>query len=348
MAWDLLNGSLLAELWCLPGIRSYRWKAPNGANVKEASSEEAIAFILHPFYNFFGGLTILTKETQNPINDISPDLSQKYEDLLAYLRTFKRLAVAFSGGVDSTFLLKAAMQALGRENVLGIIARSETLTPDEFERAAALAREQDFPVVTVEYSEIGIAGYSQNSVDRCYFCKKELFGRLQEVAREHGIDTLADGSSFEDFSTDYRPGMRAAREIGIVSPLLDKKFAKQEIRDLARGFGLPNWNKPSAACLASRFPYGTPITREGIEQVAGAEALLKAYGFTQVRVRHHDKMARIEVLPDEMHLLMVDDVRTAVVEEFKKIGFRYVTLDLQGYRTGSLNEGLNLPANASE
>jgi pyridinium-3,5-biscarboxylic acid mononucleotide sulfurtransferase len=288
----------------------------------------------------------LHEETMN--NDLSPELRAKYKDLLAYLRTFRRLAVAYSGGVDSTFLLKAAKEALRRENVLGIIARSETLTPDEFEKASTLARELNFPIVAVEYSEIGIAGYSQNPVDRCYFCKKELFGRLKEVAREHGIETLADGSSFEDFSTDYRPGMRAAREIGIVSPLLDKEFAKQEIRDLARSFGLPNWNKPSAACLASRFPYGTPITREGIEQVAGAEALLKVYGFTQVRVRYYDKMARIEILPAEMHMLMVDDVRAAVVEEFKRIGFRYVTLDLQGYRTGSLNEGLNLPGNANK
>jgi uncharacterized protein len=273
------------------------------------------------------------------------DLLEKYDGLLDRLRTYGRLAVAFSGGVDSSLLLHAACEAVGRDNALGIIASSETLTRAEFDAACALARAQGFPLRVVEYSELGIANYSLNPVDRCYFCKKELFGRLREAAREQGIETLADGSSHEDLTDDYRPGMRAARELGVVSPLMDLGFRKDEIRALARAFGLPNWNKPSAACLSSRFPYGTPITHEGLEQVARAEAFLLDRGFSQVRVRRHENIARIELAPAEIPRLADPALRVAIVEAFKEIGFRYVTLDLQGYRTGSLNEGLDLPPN---
>jgi len=237
-------------------------------------------------------------------------------------------------------LLYAAREALGAGNVLGIIASSETLTRNEFDAACALAQQQGFPLRVVEYSELGIEGYSRNPIDRCYFCKRELFGRLQELAREERIATLADGSSHEDLTDDYRPGMRAARELGIVSPLMDLGFRKDEIRALARAFGLPNWNKPSAACLSSRFPYGTAITREGLDQVAQAEALLRERGFGQVRVRWHETIARIELTPDEIPRFADPDLRKAVVDALKALGFRYVTLDLQGYRTGSLNEGL--------
>ena len=273
------------------------------------------------------------------------DLREKYDALLDRLRTYGRLAVAFSGGVDSSLLLRAVCEAVGRDNALGIIASSETLTRAEFDAACALARAQGFPLRVVEYSELGIANYSRNPVDRCYFCKKELFARLREAAREQGIETLADGSSHEDLTDDYRPGMRAARELGVVSPLMDLGFRKDEIRALARAFGLPNWNKPSAACLSSRFPYGTPITREGLEQVARAEAFLLDRGFSQVRVRRHENIARIELAPAEIPRLADPALRAAIVEAFKEIGFRYVALDLQGYRTGSLNEGLDLTPN---
>jgi uncharacterized protein len=214
------------------------------------------------------------------------------------------------------------------------------------EQARALGEEHGFRLQIVEYSELGIGGYSQNPVNRCYFCKKELFGRLGDVAREAGMETLADGSSFEDYTDDYRPGMKAARELGVVRPLMDLQFRKEEIRALAKAFGLPNWNKPSAACLASRFPYGTTITREGLDQVARAEAFLRERGFTQVRVRWHETIARIELTAPEIARMAEPGLRDAVVKAFKEIGFRYVTLDLQGYRTGSLNEGLNLAPNA--
>lgn len=290
-----------------------------------------------------------TLAAQAPENGAAADgqaldgpLKERYEELLERLRRFKRLAVAFSGGIDSTLLLHAATQALGAENTLGIIASSETLTPAEYQNAQDLAERQGYRLRTLEYSELSISGYSENPVDRCYHCKHELFSRLLELARAEGIETLADGSSHEDLTDDYRPGMRAARELGVVSPLMELKMRKDDIRAIANALGLPNWNKPSAACLASRFPYGTPITRDRLDQVAQAEAVLRDRGFSQLRVRWHDSIARIEVAPDEIPKMLDETVRNQIVEKFKEIGFRYIALDLQGYRTGSLNEGLGL------
>lgn len=273
------------------------------------------------------------------------ELGKRYAELLEFLRSYGRLAVAYSGGVDSTLLLYAAREALGDENVLGVIAASETLTPKELDAARSLAGEQKFRLEVVEYSEIGIDGYSENTVDRCYHCKNELFGRLSKLAQSHGIETLADGSSFEDLTDDYRPGMRAARELGVVSPLLEMKMRKDDIRAMARALGLSNWEKPSAACLASRFPYGTSITRERIDQVASAEAVLDECGFGQRRVRFHGDVARIEVAPEDLPRMVDPATRQSVTSAFKEIGFRYVALDLEGYRTGSLNEGLGLSPN---
>ena len=274
--------------------------------------------------------------------ELRGELKACYDGLLERLREHERLAVAYSGGVDSTLLLFAATEALGSENALGIIAASETLTSEEFGAARELADEAGLRLRVVEYSEIGIDGYSENPVDRCYYCKQELFGRLSEIARAEGIETLADGSSYEDLTDDYRPGMRAARELGVVSPLKDLKLRKDQIRALARALGLPNWDKPSAACLASRFPYGTRITRERLDQVADAERQLRERGFSQLRVRWHDGVARIEVPPADIERFADAGLRDEVVATFKAAGFRYVALDLQGYRTGSLNEGLGL------
>ena len=269
-----------------------------------------------------------------------PDAQRKWRELCDRIRGLGRLAVAYSGGVDSTLLFHTAVETLGRENALGLLVSSETLTPSEFEEARTLAVERGWPIEILAYSELDIAGFRENAIDRCYTCKKELFGRLLELARRRGFETLADGSSHEDLTDDYRPGMRASRELGVVSPLLELGLRKDEIRALSHAAGLPNWNKPSAACLASRFPYGTPITREGLDQVARGEALLRAKGFSQVRVRWHESVARIEVLADEIPRLLDPALRNEIVRTFKEIGFRYATLDLQGYRTGSLNEGL--------
>ncbi|MBN1865868.1 ATP-dependent sacrificial sulfur transferase LarE [Candidatus Sumerlaeota bacterium] len=272
------------------------------------------------------------------------EVHAKWDALLDNLRGYGRLAVAYSGGVDSALLLHAATEALGRENAVGVLASSETITPAEFEKARALARERQWPLEILEYSELDISGYSDNPVDRCYHCKKELFGRIRQAVREQGFEVLADGSSHEDLTDDYRPGMKALRELGVVSPLMELGFRKDDIRAISRAQGLPNWNKPSAACLASRFPYGTTITRQGLDQVARAEAFLRERGFTQVRVRWHESVARIELLPAEIPRLLDSAMREEVTRALKEIGFRYATLDLQGYRTGSLNEGLGLRA----
>ncbi len=267
-------------------------------------------------------------------------MESKREKLTALQGTFKQYGtalVAYSGGVDSTFLLKVATDTLGRENVLGVTSKSETLSEEEFRQAMEIAQHQNFNVQVIEYSELGIDGFANNTPQRCYFCKRELFGRLRQMADTQNIAVIMDGCNYDDLD-DFRPGIKAAQEAGVVSPLKACGLTKAEIRELACEMGLPNWDKPSCACLSSRFPYGTAITRERLKMVGEAERFLTRLGLPQLRVRYHDAIARIEVPPDSLAFLLEPDVREAVLYKFRDVGFTYVALDLQGYRTGSMNE----------
>lgn len=246
--------------------------------------------------------------------------------------------VAFSGGVDSTLLLKCAAEALGRENVVAVTASSDTLKPEDLERAKGLAHLIGVRHIVIGTSEMEDPEYVANTPDRCYLCKKLRFSMLAHLKDEMGIAYIADGANADD-EGDYRPGMRALAELGIRSPLREAGLRKAEVREAAKAFGLPNWDLPSQACLASRFPYGTKLTPERLKQVYESEKLVNSLGVRQVRVRYHGDVARIEVPAGDIGLLVKH--REEVVEGLKKIGFIYVTLDLQGFRSGSLNEALN-------
>ena len=268
----------------------------------------------------------------------TPDDLRRYEALLADLRGMRSAIVAFSGGVDSAFLLHAAKEALG-ERVLAVTATSPTYPRSEREEAERLAREWGVPHRLVPSNELEIPGFSDNPPDRCYHCKRELFGILLGIAREEGYAAVCDGSNADDAS-DFRPGRRAARELGVRSPLLSGGLTKDAIRRLSRTFGLPTADRGSFACLSSRFPYGARIDEEKLRRVEACEELLREFGFRQFRVRVHDAVARIEVGSDEIPRLFGPEVADAIHARFRENGFLYVSVDLKGYRTGSMNEGL--------
>jgi uncharacterized protein len=251
-----------------------------------------------------------------------------------------RVAIAYSGGVDSTFLLAEAHHVLGSENVLAVIAVSPVYPQRELASAQEYAATLGVSCILLQTREMSDERFAVNQPDRCFHCKTELFGKLREAATASRFPTIADGTTVSDMD-DYRPGMQALKPHGVRSPLLEAGMTKPEIRDLSRQRGLPTWDKPAMACLASRFPYGTKIAVKALSQIEAAEEYLFSEGFSQVRVRHHGSMARIEVMADEMPQLLQRS--TSVVQRLKDLGYRYVTLDLQGYRTGSMNEDGGVP-----
>ncbi len=262
---------------------------------------------------------------------------EKYQRLLADLSALGSVAVSFSGGVDSTFLLWAAREALG-DRVLAVTAASCSFPRRELDEAKRFCLEKGIEQVIVRSEELEIEGFRNNPPDRCYLCKKELFGKILTIARERGMAAVAEGSNLDD-EGDYRPGLRAIRELGVESPLKKAGLTKAEIRDLSRQAGLPTWDKPSFACLASRFPYGESITAEKLAMVDKAEQAVLDRGFSQVRVRIHGNVARIEVPAEDLDRLMA--ARGEIAAAVHAAGFAYAALDLDGYRTGSMNEVLH-------
>lgn len=263
----------------------------------------------------------------------------KLKKLERILKKMQKILIAFSGGVDSTFLLKVAHSVLGK-NVYAVTATSPSFASRELKQAKAFARLLGVNFQIIITDELKTDKYTSNPPDRCYYCKKELFFKLLEIAQFHNIPWVADGSNKDD-AHDHRPGMLAIKELGIRQPLFEAGLYKDEIRLLSKKLKLPTWDKPACACLASRLPYGESITVEKLQQIERAENFLKDLGFSQVRVRHCQNTARIEVLPEEMRNFFKQNLHLKVTKKLKKLGYHYVTLDLQGYRSGSMNEVLN-------
>jgi uncharacterized protein len=273
--------------------------------------------------------------SQSPIQQIQ----EKLENLKGILRDMESVVIGYSGGVDSTFLASVGARVLG-SRALAVAAVSETYPRWEREEAERFAQDLGLSFVFVSTGELDDPLFTANPPERCYFCKKELIAKLKTIAKERGIAAVAFGTNTDDLA-DFRPGQRAAKEEGVRSPLLEAGLSKSDIRGLSREMGIPTWNKPSFACLASRIPYGTRITREALRMIESAEELLRGMGIRQFRVRHHGDSARIEVLPEEMEKVLAR--RVEITEGFRGIGYTYTSLDLSGYRMGAMNEALTVP-----
>lgn len=269
-------------------------------------------------------LTIMSKNT-------------KLSKLKSILKSFRCVVVAYSGGVDSTFLLKMAVDTLGQKNVLAVTARSETYPYSEYKEAKRIAKALGARHLTIHTSELKIKGFKSNPVNRCYYCKTELFKKLDNIRKKGGFNYVLDGTNYDDLK-DIRYGRFAAKEIGVRSPLLDARIAKDEIRHFSKGLGLSTWDKPSFACLASRFPSSNTITKENLFRIDAAESYLRKLGFKQVRVRLHKDIARLEFYKEDFSRILSETICKRIVARLKRLGFRYVSLDLAGYRTGSMNE----------
>jgi pyridinium-3,5-biscarboxylic acid mononucleotide sulfurtransferase len=276
---------------------------------------------------------------------LSAETDVKYKKLQAVLRGMGSVVIGYSGGVDSTLLLRVAADTIGAK-ALAVIGRSETYPTKEFEEAVALAEGMGARYIVIRTEETDEIKFRENPVDRCYYCKTELFGKLGGIAAQENIPWIADGTITDDLG-DFRPGMKAKDEKNVRSPLLEAGLNKAEVREISHALGLPTWDKQSFACLSSRFPYGTGITKENLTRVDAAETFLRERGFRSFRVRFHDtNTARIEVGPLELPRLVAEPLRSELVKHLKGIGFIYVTLDLQGYRTGAMNEVLKTIQNS--
>ncbi len=276
---------------------------------------------------------------------LEDSIAEKHARLIAILKGMGSVVIGYSGGVDSTLLLKVASTVLGPK-ALAVIGQSETYPTKEFEEAVALAQQIGARFEIVRTEETDVLKFKENPPDRCYYCKTELFSKLQEIAEREKIPWIADGTITDDLG-DFRPGMRARDEQKVRSPLLEAGLSKADVREISRHLDLPTWDKPAFACLSSRFPYGVGITRENLVRVDAAETFLREHGFRFFRVRFHDtSTARIEVGPQELPRLVEEPLRQELVTYMKSLGFTYVTVDLQGYRTGSMNEVLTKEAKA--
>ena len=266
-------------------------------------------------------------------------LLQKRSDLVNILEQMRSVIVAYSGGVDSAFLAAVANEALGRK-ALSVTAVSPSLAPSELDEATDLANRIGLNFMTIETNEIDRPDYQANNPDRCFFCKDELYTHLVRFAEEESFDSIVNGTNVDDLG-DYRPGIEAAKQYGVRSPHVEAELTKDDIRALSRDMDLPTWDKPAQACLSSRIPYGTTVTVEALTKIAKAEQFLRSKGFKQLRVRHHETIARIEIEPSDFSAITSEPLRSEINQEFKNIGYSYITLDLDGFRSGSLNEILS-------